>query len=313
MDSKLCIRESLYVAWVKTPQQWGKVKSLAITKEGLILGVGIDNKLYSRAGLDAPWVKERDPCDGKMVKSITVAEDGTIYGVGMDHKIYTRANLDALWFKAPDMGGEVQAITMMADGTFLGVDMDNKLCTRVRLESPWVKAPDYGAKIADVSVMRNGTILGVGVDHRLYIRPSLEEDWTVAPDGSGKVLGIACYPWGEGDDNADMYNPVSSPATVPSSSEPGSAVHPTPTLSPDPTSSQLYKKAMSSSGQVTSEMGEGSGGAEPGGYLANPKDCCQLSFIIFVVLFFLFVSIMDLLSGPDQKLKNETYEQHNEL
>ena len=123
MDSKLWSRDSLYVSWVKSPEQWGQVISIAIMKDDTILGVGIDHKLYSRAHFDTPWVKARDTCRpmAEMVKSIAATEDGAVIGVGIDNKLYTRENLDALWVKATDKGGEVKSVTIMKDGTIVNI------------------------------------------------------------------------------------------------------------------------------------------------------------------------------------------------
>ena len=142
------------------------MKSVAITEAGSILGVGMNNKLYSRDHIDANWIKS--PNDHGEVQSIAIMSNGTtILGVGMDHKLYTRTDINASWVKAPDRGGMVKSVAVTEDDVSIGVGMDNKLYTRENLYASWVKAPDYG-QVTDITILKNGAILGIG-EQRIFL------------------------------------------------------------------------------------------------------------------------------------------------
>lgn len=172
--------------WMKASVS-SKVYRVAIMKDGSILGVGMDNKLYTRTNLEAEWVIA--PNYGE-VKGITVMRNGTILGIGMNGRLLTRANLNTKWLQTPNVGGHMIGITVMTNDTILGVGSDNKLWTRVNLSSEWVKAPEGGVKVTDVAIMKDGTILGSGLDRNLYTRADLNAKWVAAPDMGGNMKAI---------------------------------------------------------------------------------------------------------------------------
>jgi len=49
LNNKLCARADLYAKCVAARDAGGQVKGVAIMKDGIILGVGMDNKLYIRS------------------------------------------------------------------------------------------------------------------------------------------------------------------------------------------------------------------------------------------------------------------------
>ncbi len=192
MDNKLYTRNNLNSSWVKAPDKGGSVKGIAIMPNETILAIGMDNKLYTRKDLNSSWVKAPDK--GGQVQAIAIMHDDSILAIGMDNKLYTRANLNTGWVKAPDKGGKVQAITVMNDGTILAVGMDRKLYTRANLNDSWVKAPDKSGLVTGITIMQDGTILAIGTDHKLYTRANLNSSWKKAPDKNGQVQGVCLMP-----------------------------------------------------------------------------------------------------------------------
>jgi phage protein U len=71
----------------------------------MLLGIGTDNQLHTRATLDSPW--ELIPGSGTMM-GVAALPDRTIVGVGTDNQLHTRATLDSPWELIPGSG------TMMA-------------------------------------------------------------------------------------------------------------------------------------------------------------------------------------------------------
>jgi len=172
--------------WTLVPND-GEIAAVATMGDSILLGVGTNNKLYSRPPFASKWVKAPDT--GGQVIAITVMQNNTILGVGTDKKLYTRQTLDSSWVKAPDKNGQVMAVTIMKNGVILGVGLDNKLYTRQTLNNAWVKAPDKGGAVKAVTIMNDGSILAVGMNNQLYTRPSLNEDWVNIPN-SGSVVGV---------------------------------------------------------------------------------------------------------------------------
>jgi dsDNA-binding SOS-regulon protein len=180
-------KTNLDAHWVKAPEVLGQVHCITIMKDGTILGIGMNHKLYTRTNLGASWVMAPDL---GQVKGVTIMTDGTILGIGMSGKLYTRANLNSRWVKAPDFG-KVKVITIMKDGTILGVGMNDKFYTRDDLTVNWAKAPDVGGQVKGVAIMGDGTILGVGMNGKLSTRANLNVKWVMAPDvGQRKVKAI---------------------------------------------------------------------------------------------------------------------------
>jgi hypothetical protein len=130
----------------------GLVTDITIMQDGRILGIGTDQKLYTRAHLNSSWVPAPDK--GGEVTSITIMQDGKILGIGTDQKtLFTRVNLDSEWVKiGSDKRITVTDITTMPDGSILGIGPDHKLYTLTDLERSWVKAKDLGGLWACIAM-----------------------------------------------------------------------------------------------------------------------------------------------------------------
>ena len=159
-------------------------------QDGTILGIGMNNKLYTRADLNAKWVMAPN-VGGKVKGVVSIMKDGTILGLAMDGSLLTRVNLDAKWVKAANCG-KVKAITIMQGGIILGVGMNNKLYTRATLYVNWAQAPDAGGQVTGVTpIMQDGTILGIALDGSLVTRSGLNAKWVKTPDMGGQMKAVA--------------------------------------------------------------------------------------------------------------------------
>ncbi|MCF6404832.1 M57 family metalloprotease [Chitinophaga filiformis] len=171
LDNDLYTRATLYSPWAFVPNS-GDVIGITVMPDGTILGIGLDNDLYTKATLSSPWAYV--PNSGDLL-AVTVLPDGTILGVGLDNDLYTKATLSSPWAYVPN-SGDLLGVTVLPDGTILGIGLDNDLYIKATLNSPWALVPNSGDVIA-VTVMQNGTILGVGLDKQLYTRATLNSPW----------------------------------------------------------------------------------------------------------------------------------------
>ncbi|MFK8061492.1 MAG: tectonin domain-containing protein [Polaribacter sp.] len=113
----------------------GNVSSVAIAKDGSILGIGKNKNIYKwkQSALSSAW--EQIPNSGD-VTDITVMNDGTILGVGTNKELYIRK--DNAWKNIPNSGSVID-VAVTKDGTILGVGTNNKMYIWVKtdLSSSW--------------------------------------------------------------------------------------------------------------------------------------------------------------------------------
>ena len=118
------------------------VISVAMGPDGTLVGVGTDNKLWTKSSLEGNW--RSTTSSGEWVSSICIAPDGSIFGIGQSKTIWKKNNYKQLtnvnW---QNMGSNtccVKAITIADDGTFIGVGNDGKLYSKDSykdLSTPW--------------------------------------------------------------------------------------------------------------------------------------------------------------------------------
>jgi len=105
--------------------------SVAMGQDGTVIGVGTDNTLYSKAGVNDAWVKASTP--GEHVYSIAIAPDGSLFAIGGGGgQIWTKQSYKNLPSQQWQSQGSccVKAITIAPDGTLIGVGTDNQLYTK---------------------------------------------------------------------------------------------------------------------------------------------------------------------------------------
>jgi hypothetical protein len=104
------------------------VMSAAMGPDTTIVGVGMDNKLWSRP-LNGSWTRTASP--GEWCSYVAIAPDGKIFVIGGGNNIYTKnsyLNLESQSWTA--QGGSPRAITIAPDGTFIGVGQDMQLYSK---------------------------------------------------------------------------------------------------------------------------------------------------------------------------------------
>jgi hypothetical protein len=105
------------------------ILSIAMGQDGTLVGVGTDNKLYSKPNLNGSWSKTAS--EGEFIKSICIAPDGSIFCIGNNDAVFKKNSYKNLASQSWQYMGNntccVKAITIAPDGTFIGVGTDNKL------------------------------------------------------------------------------------------------------------------------------------------------------------------------------------------
>ncbi|ORY47629.1 hypothetical protein BCR33DRAFT_764050 [Rhizoclosmatium globosum] len=114
----------------------------SVTKLGdisTLVGVGSDNRLYTRNGLisDA-WTLV--PNSGYVV-DITFLEGGILLGTGVDGKLLTKQSLTAPWVTVANSCCVYHTVQFY-DGSILGVGTDNAIYQRKTVSDPWVLLPN---------------------------------------------------------------------------------------------------------------------------------------------------------------------------
>jgi hypothetical protein len=106
------------------------VISVAMAKDGTLVGVGTDNQLYTKPNLDDNWIKASNP--DEWIISICIAPDDSIFCIGKNNSIFKKKSYKNLPRQTWQFMGTntccVKAITIAPDGTFIGVGTnDNTL------------------------------------------------------------------------------------------------------------------------------------------------------------------------------------------
>ena len=130
------------------------VKSIAQMKNGLIIGVGMRNRLWVRQSLFSKW-SWMVPRSGS-VTSITIGPRGQIIGVGLNKKLYVRKCLTSRWFGPLRNSGGVIDVKYGSGGYLYGVGTNkryhitffianflNSNITMVKLFKHWKNAANY--------------------------------------------------------------------------------------------------------------------------------------------------------------------------
>ena len=103
------------------------VISVAMGEDGTLVGVGTDNKLWSKPSLEGNWTQTASP--GEWCVSVAIAPDGSLFVIGGGNQIWKKNSYKNLPSQQWQGQGSccVRAITIAPDGTFIGVGTDNQL------------------------------------------------------------------------------------------------------------------------------------------------------------------------------------------
>ncbi|KAJ3294678.1 hypothetical protein HDU79_010636 [Rhizoclosmatium sp. JEL0117] len=124
--------------------------------EPQITGIGMDNELYRKKGLEGKWNKLSDS-KAKLIDLIQVPGTGFV-GIAPDYTLWSATSLTGTWSLAPN-SGSVISISILADKTtYVGVGMDHELYSRNGLAGIWSLVPKSGSVI-DVTLMEHFLVL----------------------------------------------------------------------------------------------------------------------------------------------------------
>lgn len=118
------------------------VTSVAMSKDGTVVGVGLNNLLWSKPNLNGNWTQTSS--SSEWVTYVCIAPDDSIFVVGGGGTIWKKKSYLNLpsqtWEYQGDNSCCVKAITIAPDGTFIAVGMDDRLYTKANyqdLSTPW--------------------------------------------------------------------------------------------------------------------------------------------------------------------------------
>ena len=136
----------------------------------IIIGVGTDGKLYSKADLYSKWVLIDD--NSVDVQAICKMNDGKgLLGI-MNMTIYTKQHYLDNWAGPISSPCCVLDIAMGQDGTVVGVGTDNKLWSKSSLNDNWGQTATNGEWCSSVAIAPDGSIYVSGSDLNIYKKES---------------------------------------------------------------------------------------------------------------------------------------------
>jgi hypothetical protein len=158
----------------------------------IILGVGTDGYLYSRAGLDGPWQKVNDDSKGNL-RSICTGNDGkTIYASTGSNTIWSKTSWDSQsWNTLPNSKNCcVISLAQDKDGTFIGVGKSHVLFINKSptFSNDWTHATKTGSQeeISSICIAPDGSIFGCNKSGNVFKKTNYQqltsEAWHSSPD-----------------------------------------------------------------------------------------------------------------------------------
>jgi hypothetical protein len=119
--------------WQPVKNQNCCVSSVAIGPDGTLVGVGTDNKLWSKPSLEGDWKSTASPSP-EWISAICIGPDGSIFCIGKNNSIWKKDNYKQLtnvnWQYQGNITCCVKAITIAPDGTFIAVGNDGKIYSK---------------------------------------------------------------------------------------------------------------------------------------------------------------------------------------
>ena len=163
---------------------------IAITQllDETIVGVGTDNRIYTKKSLDDNWegpiINPKQP--SAALKSITQLNDGSILGIGMGDTLWTQKNLYSNWEGPLPNSCCVTNITQLKDGTILGVGTDNRIYTKKNLNDNWQGPIPNSCCVISVRQLNDGSFICVSTGNDLWTKKNLNDSW------DGPIPGSCC-------------------------------------------------------------------------------------------------------------------------
>ncbi|ORY47615.1 hypothetical protein BCR33DRAFT_714722 [Rhizoclosmatium globosum] len=191
LDNQLYTRSGLLGNWALVPNS-GSVVDITVLSNGVLLGTGLDKQLYSKQTIDDPWVFQGSCC----VSRTAGLRDGSILGIGDGNTIYKMANLGAPWTYVPNSAAVI-SVTPVADmvqvPVLLGMSRDGTIHGKraASLSEPWTQIPS-GIKAIDIIETSYVYFVILGTDYNMYGCNSLLTSATCSQvKNSGGVKSIS--------------------------------------------------------------------------------------------------------------------------
>lgn len=151
------------------------VISVAMGQDGTLVGVGTDNKLWSKPSLEGNWRQTASP--GEWCSSVAIAPDGSLFVVGGGNQIWKKNNYKNLTSQQWQGQGSccVKAITIAPDGTFIGVGTDNQLWTKdsyTNLSTPWKGPYTSSCCVTSITTIANPNFSGSNAGYSTATSPN---------------------------------------------------------------------------------------------------------------------------------------------
>ncbi|ORY27558.1 hypothetical protein BCR33DRAFT_793779 [Rhizoclosmatium globosum] len=121
----------------------GSVKSVDQFSDGSFVAVGLDNQLYTRKTLNAPWIFV--PQSGKVVDITVNWSDDSLIGTAPDGTLWTKKSLAIVdgWLPVP-YSCCVKSTALLDNESIAGVGLDDQIYLKKNLTVPWVLWPNSG-------------------------------------------------------------------------------------------------------------------------------------------------------------------------
>jgi hypothetical protein len=175
-DNIVYIKNDLNDPWKELKD---KMLSIAQIHDGTLVGVGLDNSLYTKPDIfSGTWTPAQSDVKLIMIKYLS---DNTVAGISVDNKLYIKTDISG-WILYTGEQPILISIEQLQDGLFVAVGKDNVVYTKGRsISDKWI--PDPGVtKMQSISQLSNKTIIGVGQDGYLYttknIKSNTATDWS---------------------------------------------------------------------------------------------------------------------------------------
>jgi hypothetical protein len=166
----------------------------------ILIGVGTDNKLYSKTSINTPWIKLPDSYgNGNGKTYITVGGQigvgGPLMVIGTDNKIWTKEffESDSVQQSGPYavQGG---VLWLNNYNAYYAIGMDNGAYSGWNNLQSWGEF-NNGGRLLGVILLNDGvSFLGIGMDQSLYTAANQWANWELLPGNICCVISVAQLP-----------------------------------------------------------------------------------------------------------------------
>ena len=176
-DAQLYKKDSFEKRWELVKNQ-KPLRSVHVMRNGWIIGVGTDNKLWGKKNIDGPWTPlHTQQSVGDVIDVSDAQQQGSLIGIGTDSKLYWKRSVLAPWTLVEDKKVDIVAVHLLnGSNTFVGVGTDNNILSSNELKKGWSRI-DNSCCVLDVTQLGSGVFIGVNMQNEMIYRDSLTSAW----------------------------------------------------------------------------------------------------------------------------------------